>query len=61
MAKPDSALDGRTFVILGAGAAGNAAAETFRQDGFKGRILMITQERRVPYDRPNLSKGYPER
>jgi NADPH-dependent 2,4-dienoyl-CoA reductase/sulfur reductase-like enzyme/nitrite reductase/ring-hydroxylating ferredoxin subunit len=50
--------DGRTFVILGAGAAGNAAAETLRQDGFRGRILLITGEQRLPYDRPNLSKGY---
>jgi len=50
--------DARTLVILGAGAAGNAAAETLRQDGFTGRVVMITQEPRLPYDRPNLSKGY---
>lgn len=50
--------DNRTLVILGAGAAGNAAAETLRQDGFTGRVVMITQEARLPYDRPNLSKGY---
>ncbi len=50
--------DDRTLVILGAGAAGNAAAETLRQDGFRGRMVMITQEQRLPYDRPNLSKGY---
>ena len=50
--------DSRTFVILGAGAAGNAAAETLRQDSFQGRILMITNDPHLPYDRPNLSKGY---
>jgi NADPH-dependent 2,4-dienoyl-CoA reductase/sulfur reductase-like enzyme/nitrite reductase/ring-hydroxylating ferredoxin subunit len=50
--------DTRTLVILGAGAAGNAAAETLRQDGFGGRVIMITGEMRLPYDRPNLSKGY---
>lgn len=50
--------DSHTFVILGAGAAGNAAAETLRQDGFQGRVLMITGEPHLPYDRPNLSKGY---
>jgi apoptosis-inducing factor 3 len=50
--------DDRTLVVLGAGAAGNAAAETLRQDGFTGRVVMITQEQRLPYDRPNLSKGY---
>ena len=50
--------DDRTLVILGAGAACNAAAETLRQDGFTGRVVMITQESRLPYDRPNLSKGY---
>ncbi len=57
MVKRDRA-EGRTFVILGAGAAGNAAAETLRQAGFQGRVVLLTQEQRVPYDRPNLSKGY---
>jgi NADPH-dependent 2,4-dienoyl-CoA reductase/sulfur reductase-like enzyme/nitrite reductase/ring-hydroxylating ferredoxin subunit len=51
-------IDKRTFIIIGAGAAGSIAAETLRQDGYQGRIVMITREKRIPYDRPHLSKGY---
>lgn len=58
MAKQNAAADPRTFVILGAGAAGLAAGEALRQDGFQGRVVMITQEKRLPYDRPELSKNY---
>lgn len=58
MSKYNPDKDDRTFIILGAGAAGEAASETLRQEGFEGRILMITRENRLPYDRPNLSKEY---
>jgi apoptosis-inducing factor 3 len=58
MVSPDPARDARAFVILGAGAAGNAAAQSLRQNGFQGRILMISNEPDLPYDRPNLNKDY---
>jgi NADPH-dependent 2,4-dienoyl-CoA reductase/sulfur reductase-like enzyme/nitrite reductase/ring-hydroxylating ferredoxin subunit len=58
MVRHEPMADQRTFVILGAGGAGNAAAETLRQDGFKGRIVMITADTTQPYDRPDVSKGY---
>lgn len=60
MVTHDPQSDSRTFVIVGAGAAGNAAAQTLREDGYQGRIVMITAESQLPYDRPNLSKAYLE-
>src|SRR5687768_8537354 len=50
--------DDRQFVILGGGAAGFMAAQTLREDGFAGRIILVSREDRAPYDRPNLSKDY---
>ncbi|MFP3869066.1 MAG: FAD-dependent oxidoreductase [Desulfobacteraceae bacterium] len=58
MVKHNPQADSRLFVILGGGAAGNAAAQKLRQVGYQGRIVLISQESRLPYDRPNLSKGY---
>lgn len=52
------AEDKRLFAIAGAGAAAYAAAQTLREDGYTGRIVMISREKRLPYDRPNLSKDY---
>lgn len=58
MTLQDKLADERTFVIVGAGAAGNAAAQALREVGFQGEIKLITQESHAPYDRPNLSKDY---
>ncbi len=49
--------DDRHFVILGAGAAGDAAALALRQEGFSGRLTLVTQETERPYDRTLLSKA----
>jgi NADPH-dependent 2,4-dienoyl-CoA reductase/sulfur reductase-like enzyme/nitrite reductase/ring-hydroxylating ferredoxin subunit len=58
MVRHDPIADTRQFVIIGAGAAGYAAAQTLREEGFRGSLVMITREDRAPYDRPNLSKDY---
>jgi NADPH-dependent 2,4-dienoyl-CoA reductase/sulfur reductase-like enzyme/nitrite reductase/ring-hydroxylating ferredoxin subunit len=55
--KADSA-DQQTIVILGGGAAGNAAAETLRREKFAGKIIMLSAVPDLPVDRPNLSKDY---
>ena len=46
------------IVIIGAGAAGTAAAEMLRRCGFRGDVTLIDEDDGSPYDRPNLSKDY---
>jgi NADPH-dependent 2,4-dienoyl-CoA reductase/sulfur reductase-like enzyme/nitrite reductase/ring-hydroxylating ferredoxin subunit len=58
MVSADREKDTRIFAILGAGAVGNAAAQALREAGYQGRIVLISRESRLPYDRPNLSKDY---
>ncbi|HZF12787.1 MAG TPA: FAD-dependent oxidoreductase [Thermoanaerobaculia bacterium] len=55
---PPRAEGPASIVIVGAGAAGNAAAERLRHLGYGGPITLIGRDRSVPYDRPNLSKDY---
>ena len=47
-----------TFVVLGAGAAGMNAVETLRQEGFQGKIVLVSESIKLPYDRTKLSKAY---
>src|SRR5881397_4445847 len=47
-----------SVVIVGAGAAGNAAAEMLRREGYNGPVTLIGSDEFLPYDRPNLSKDY---
>ncbi|WP_416876186.1 NAD(P)/FAD-dependent oxidoreductase [Kitasatospora sp. SC0581] len=44
------------IVVVGASLAGLRAAETLRDEGFAGRLTVVGEERRPPYDRPPLSK-----
>lgn len=46
------------YAIIGGGAAGQYAAEALRAEGYQGRILMISQDKDLPYDRVNCSKEY---
>jgi 3-phenylpropionate/trans-cinnamate dioxygenase ferredoxin reductase subunit len=53
-----SAAATRTFVIAGGGLAGAKAAETLREEGFDGHVLLCGDEPVRPYERPPLSKDY---
>ena len=45
-----------SIVVLGSGAAGAAAVEMLRREGYRGPVVLIGSE--PPVDRPNLSKDY---
>jgi NADPH-dependent 2,4-dienoyl-CoA reductase/sulfur reductase-like enzyme/nitrite reductase/ring-hydroxylating ferredoxin subunit len=47
-----------SVVILGGGAAGLAAADMLRREGYDGPLTMISADDSAPYDRPNLSKDF---
>jgi 3-phenylpropionate/trans-cinnamate dioxygenase ferredoxin reductase subunit len=49
--------DPRVFVIVGAGLAGAKAAQTLRDEGFDGEVVLLGEEPERPYERPPLSKG----
>jgi len=51
MAEQDQRL-----VIVGASLAGVKAAETLRDEGYRGRVVLVGAEAELPYDRPPLSK-----
>ena len=48
----------QTHIIVGASLAGAKAAETLREEGFEGRVVLIGAEQERPYQRPPLSKEY---
>jgi apoptosis-inducing factor 3 len=60
--KPAPAADSRgwpeSVVIVGGGAAGLAAADVLRREGYDRSITMLSADDSPPPDRPNLSKDY---
>ncbi len=46
----------RRILVVGASAAGLAAAETLRREGYDGTLTLVGDEPHLPYDRPPLSK-----
>ena len=55
-ASPTKSL--KRVVIVGGGAAGEAAAEMLRREGYRGNLTIISADDSVPYDRPALSKEF---
>ncbi|MFF8897992.1 NAD(P)/FAD-dependent oxidoreductase [Streptomyces lydicus] len=49
-------MTARPIAVVGASAAGLAAAETLRRSGWRGPLTLIGEEPHLPYDRPPLSK-----
>ena len=50
--------DPSSVVIVGGGAAGHAAADMLRREGYSNPVTIISADHDPPVDRPNLSKDY---
>src|SRR5438270_11963712 len=48
----------QTVVFVGTGLAGGNAAVTLREEGWRGRIVLLGEEPGIPFGRPPLSKTY---
>ncbi|MEU8794001.1 FAD-dependent oxidoreductase [Streptomyces sp. NPDC048643] len=48
----------RTVTVVGASLSGLYAARELRAQGFDGRLVIVGDERHLPYDRPPLSKDF---
>jgi len=57
-ARPTGGAVPASVTIIGGGAAGLAAADRLRREGYPGGITMISADASPPYDRPNLSKDF---
>ena len=55
---PSAPAGPASVVIVGGGAAGFAAAEMLRREGYDRTITMLSADDDPPCDRPNLSKDY---
>ncbi|MCH5675607.1 NAD(P)/FAD-dependent oxidoreductase [Streptomyces gilvus] len=48
----------RSMVVVGGGHAGAEVVVGLRKAGFEGRVVLVADEDRIPYQRPLLSKSY---
>jgi apoptosis-inducing factor 3 len=48
----------QSIAIIGGGAAGLAAADMLRREGYEGPVTIFSADQDPPVDRPNLSKDY---
>uniref|UniRef100_A0AAV2J9I7 Rieske domain-containing protein n=1 Tax=Knipowitschia caucasica TaxID=637954 RepID=A0AAV2J9I7_KNICA len=46
----------RTALLIGGGATSLSCAETLRQENYSGRIIMVSRDYLLPYDKTRLSK-----
>jgi 3-phenylpropionate/trans-cinnamate dioxygenase ferredoxin reductase component len=53
-----NAMGEQIVVIVGTGLAGGNAAATLREEGWRGRIVLLGAEPGIPFGRPPLSKAY---